>query len=135
MESRTLARQDMQPLALTEPEIDDVVAFLASLTSPQYKAIGDQEYATATRSIQSEPPSAGYARTFGPKPKQPEPPPVSNFIRLDCSDPCATGLSHRARARSCADAMSELRSICCALLEESRNSLLYLGAFYLGEPS
>ena len=37
--------KDMQPLALTEPEIDDVVAFLASLTSPQYKAIGDQEYA------------------------------------------------------------------------------------------
>ena len=29
--------KDMQPLALTEPEIDDVVAFLASLTSPQYK--------------------------------------------------------------------------------------------------
>jgi hypothetical protein len=37
--------KDMQPLALTEPEIDDVVAFLASLTSPQYKVIGDQEYA------------------------------------------------------------------------------------------
>ena len=27
--------KDMQPLALSEPEIDDVVAFLASLTSPQ----------------------------------------------------------------------------------------------------
>jgi cytochrome c peroxidase len=26
--------KDMQPLALNEPEIDDVVAFLASLTSP-----------------------------------------------------------------------------------------------------
>jgi hypothetical protein len=29
--------EDIQPLALTEPEIDDLVAFLASLTSPQYK--------------------------------------------------------------------------------------------------
>src|SRR5262249_59032792 len=37
--------KDIQPLALTEPEIDDVVAFMASLTSPQYKATGDQEYA------------------------------------------------------------------------------------------
>jgi cytochrome c peroxidase len=27
--------KDMQPLALTESEIDDMVAFLASLTSPQ----------------------------------------------------------------------------------------------------
>jgi cytochrome c peroxidase len=35
----------MQPLALSESEIDDVVAFLASLTSPQYKEVGDQEYA------------------------------------------------------------------------------------------
>jgi cytochrome c peroxidase len=37
--------KDMQPLALTESEIDDVVAFLASLTSPQYKEVGDREYA------------------------------------------------------------------------------------------
>ena len=37
--------EDMQPLALTEPEIDDMVAFLVSLTSPQYKEIGDREYA------------------------------------------------------------------------------------------
>ncbi len=29
--------QDIQPLALTEPDIDDLVAFLASLTSPDYK--------------------------------------------------------------------------------------------------
>src|SRR5712675_254618 len=35
--------KDMQPLALSEPEIDDVVAFLASLTSPQYKKVGDEE--------------------------------------------------------------------------------------------
>jgi cytochrome c peroxidase len=37
--------EDIQPLALTEPEIEDLVAFLASLTSPQYKKLGDQEYA------------------------------------------------------------------------------------------
>ena len=28
--------EDIQPLALTEEDIDDVVAFLASLTSPEY---------------------------------------------------------------------------------------------------
>src|SRR6266487_4423455 len=31
--------EDIQPLALTEQEIDDVVAFLASLTSPRYKEL------------------------------------------------------------------------------------------------
>jgi cytochrome c peroxidase len=37
--------EDIQPLALTESEIDDLVAFMASLTSPQYKELGDKEYA------------------------------------------------------------------------------------------
>ena len=37
--------EDIQPLALTEPEIDDLVAFMASLTSPQYKELGEKEYA------------------------------------------------------------------------------------------
>ena len=58
---------DMQPLALTEPEIDDVVAFLASLTSPQYKELGDQRVCTPTRSIQSEPHSAGHPAGVRPK--------------------------------------------------------------------
>jgi hypothetical protein len=56
----------MQPLALNEPEIDDVVAFLASLTSRQYQVIGDQEYARQL-AIQSEPPSAGYGAGFRPE--------------------------------------------------------------------
>jgi cytochrome c peroxidase len=67
--------RDMQPLALTEPEIDDVVAFLASLTSPQYEAIGDQEYARQLAVSKVSRPQRDTARAFGPKPKQPEPPP------------------------------------------------------------
>jgi cytochrome c peroxidase len=67
--------KDMQPLALTEPEIDGVVAFLASLTSPQYKAIGDQEYARQLALSRVTRPQRDTARAFGPKPKQPEPPP------------------------------------------------------------
>ncbi len=67
--------KDMQPLALTEPEIDDVVAFLASLTSPQYKAIGDQEYARQLALSKVSRPQRDTARAFGPKPRQPEPPP------------------------------------------------------------
>src|SRR5713101_6014522 len=35
--------QDIQPLALTEGDIDDLVAFLASLTSPDYKEQGIKE--------------------------------------------------------------------------------------------
>jgi cytochrome c peroxidase len=67
--------KDMQPLALTEPEIDDVVAFLVSLTSPQYKAVGDQEYARQLALSKVSRTQRDTARAFGPKPKQPEPPP------------------------------------------------------------
>jgi cytochrome c peroxidase len=66
--------KDMQPLALTEPEIDDVVAFLASLTSPQYKVTGDQEYARQFALSKVSRPQRDTARAFGPKPKQPPPP-------------------------------------------------------------
>jgi cytochrome c peroxidase len=68
--------KDMQPLALTEPEIDDVVAFLASLTSPQYKELGDQEYARQLALSKVSRPQRDTQRTFGPKPKQPPPPPL-----------------------------------------------------------
>jgi len=34
--------EDIRPLALTEPEIDDLVAFLASLTSNQYEEWGQR---------------------------------------------------------------------------------------------
>jgi cytochrome c peroxidase len=67
--------KDMQPLALTEREIDDVVAFLASLTSRQYKAIGDQEYARQLALSKMSRPQRDTTRAFGAKPKQPEPPP------------------------------------------------------------
>ena len=39
--------EDIQPLALTEPEIDDLVAFLASLTSAQYREQGERAGAPA----------------------------------------------------------------------------------------
>jgi cytochrome c peroxidase len=68
--------KDMQPLALTEPEIDDVVAFLASLTSPQYKEFGDREYARQLALSKVNRAQRDTARAFGPKPKQPPPPPL-----------------------------------------------------------
>ena len=40
-----LVDEDIQPLALTEQEIDDLVAFLASLTSAQYSEFGAKELA------------------------------------------------------------------------------------------
>jgi cytochrome c peroxidase len=67
--------QDIQPLALTEPEIDDVVEFLASLTSPQYKKAGDQEYARQLALAKESRPQRDTARAFGPKPSQPKLPP------------------------------------------------------------
>ena len=68
--------KDMQPLALTEPEIDDVVAFLASLTSPEYRELGDKEYARQLALSKASRPQRDTARAFGPKPKQPPPPPL-----------------------------------------------------------
>jgi cytochrome c peroxidase len=68
--------KDMQPLALSEPEIDDVVAFLASLTSPQYKEFGDREYARQLAISKVSRPQRDTARAFGPKPAQPAPPPL-----------------------------------------------------------
>jgi cytochrome c peroxidase len=68
--------KDMQPLALSESEIDDVVAFLASLTSPQYKEVGDQEYARQLALSKVGRLQRDTARAFGPKPKQPPPPPL-----------------------------------------------------------
>jgi hypothetical protein len=68
--------KDMQPLALTEPEIDDVVAFFASLTSPQYKELGDKEYARQFALSKVSRTQRDTQRAFGPKPKQPPPPPL-----------------------------------------------------------
>ena len=68
--------KDMQPLALTEPEIDDIVAFLASLTSPQFKELGDREYARQLALSKVSRPQRDTERAFGPKPKQPPPPPL-----------------------------------------------------------
>ena len=68
--------KDMQPLALSESEIDDVVAFLAALTSPQYKKIGDEDYARQLAISKTSRPQRDIARAFGPKPTQPKPPPL-----------------------------------------------------------
>jgi cytochrome c peroxidase len=68
--------EDMQPLALTESEIDDLVALLVSLTSPQYKELGDQEYGRQLAIAKVTRPQRDAARAFGLKPKQPPPPPL-----------------------------------------------------------
>jgi cytochrome c peroxidase len=68
--------EDIQPLALTEPEIDNLVAFMASLTSPQYKALGDAEFARQLALSKTSRPQRDTARAFGPKPPRPKPPPL-----------------------------------------------------------
>jgi cytochrome c peroxidase len=65
--------QDMQPLALSEREIDDVVALMASLTSPQYKDLGAKELARQRELSRKNRPQRDTARAFGPKPVQPKP--------------------------------------------------------------
>jgi cytochrome c peroxidase len=66
--------EDIQPLALTEAEIDDVVAFLASLTSPAYKELGAKELARQRALSRTSRPQRDTKRAFGPKPPRPKPP-------------------------------------------------------------
>jgi cytochrome c peroxidase len=65
--------KDMQPLGLTESEIDDVVAFLATLTSSQYREQGIKELERQHAISRTNRPQRDTARAFGPKPVQPKP--------------------------------------------------------------
>ena len=66
--------QDIQPLGLTEADIDDLVAFLASLTSADYNEQGIKELARQRELSRTTRPQRDTARAFGPKPPQPKPP-------------------------------------------------------------
>ena len=66
--------EDIQPLALTESEIDDLVAFMASLTSGIYKEQGATELARQRVLSRTNRPQRDTARAFGPKPPEPTPP-------------------------------------------------------------
>lgn len=64
---------DMQPLALMEPEIDDLVEFMAALTSSQYQQQGIKELERQRVISRTNRPQRDTARAFGPKPIQPRP--------------------------------------------------------------
>ncbi len=64
---------DIQPLGLMEADIDDVVAFLASLTSPEYHDLGMQELARQRALSRTNRPQRETARAFGPKAPLPSP--------------------------------------------------------------
>jgi cytochrome c peroxidase len=66
--------EDMVPLALSERDIDDLVAFLASLTSPAYKEAAVIELARQRELSRTTRPQRDTARAFGPKPARPTPP-------------------------------------------------------------
>jgi len=73
--------EDIQPLALTEADIDDVVAFLVSLTSPQYQELGNRELVRQRDLAQTMRPQRDTARSFGPKPPRAASPPKANDSR------------------------------------------------------
>jgi cytochrome c peroxidase len=66
--------EDIQPLALSESEIDDLVAFMASLTSAIYKEQGAAELTRQRALSRTNRPQRDTARAFGPKPAQPASP-------------------------------------------------------------
>lgn len=66
---------DIQPLALSEGDIDDLVAFMASLTSADYREQGIKELARQRAIAETYRPQRDTARAFGPKlplPKLPD---------------------------------------------------------------
>ena len=65
--------EDIQPLALTEQEIDDSVAFLASLTSPDYREAAARELERQRALSRTSRPQRDTKRAFGPKPPRPKP--------------------------------------------------------------
>ncbi len=65
--------EDIQPLALTEADIDDLVAFMASLTSADYKEQGIKELARQRELSRTKRPQRDTPRAFGPKPPRPKP--------------------------------------------------------------
>ena len=60
----------MQPLALNESEVDDIVELLATLTSAQYQEQGIKELARQHAIWRTDRPQRYTARAFGPKPVQ-----------------------------------------------------------------
>jgi cytochrome c peroxidase len=66
--------EDIEPLALTENEIDDLVAFMASLTSAEYKEIGEKELARQRALSRISRPQRDTPRAFAPKQPQPKTP-------------------------------------------------------------
>jgi len=66
--------EDVQPLALTDQDIADLVAFLASLTGAEYKELGTKELARQRALSLTSRPQRDTARAFGPKQPKPKPP-------------------------------------------------------------
>jgi len=63
---------DIEPLALSESDIDDLVAFMASLTSSDYKEQGHKELALQREISQTKRPQRDTAKAFGPIPPPPK---------------------------------------------------------------
>jgi cytochrome c peroxidase len=62
--------EDIQPLALHEEQIDDLVAFMASLTGREYEKAAAEELARQRVLSKTVRPQRDTARAFGPKPVQ-----------------------------------------------------------------
>jgi cytochrome c peroxidase len=72
---------DIQPLALHERDIDDLVALMASLTSPSYRDLAARELARQRLLSRTSRPQRDSVRAFGPKPVQPKPPTIDRSIK------------------------------------------------------
>jgi cytochrome c peroxidase len=67
--------EDIVPLALDERDIDDLVAFMASLTSPPYEEAAALELARQRKLSRTSRPQRDTGRAFRPAPVRKKPPP------------------------------------------------------------
>ena len=76
---------EIQPLALSETDIDDLVAFMASLTSADYREQGLKELARQRTISRTNRPQRNTARAFAPKLPPPKVPDVlSTPAKANC---------------------------------------------------
>ncbi|HEY2356280.1 MAG TPA: cytochrome c peroxidase [Phenylobacterium sp.] len=65
--------RNMQPLALSEKDIEDLIAFMASLTSAQYREQGERALARQREIAHTMRSERDMVRAFSPKPARPDP--------------------------------------------------------------
>jgi cytochrome c peroxidase len=101
--------EDIEPLALTEQEIDDLVAFLASLTSAQYRESGAKELTRQHELTLTKRPQRDTARPFVRNHLDPSHPALDAICSPSQASPARRNASVLVRSPAAASAGAEAK--------------------------